>query len=58
MTEKTQSSQTESDNEKTQEISQSRRDAMKKLGKYAAYTPPAVVTLLASRRVPAQISGT
>jgi len=34
-------------------ISQERREALKKMGKYA-YVAPAVVTLLASRRVPAQ----
>ncbi|MEK8015636.1 MAG: hypothetical protein VSS75_002130 [Candidatus Parabeggiatoa sp.] len=34
-------------------ISPDRREAMKKLGKYGAYTAPAVITLLASRKVPA-----
>jgi hypothetical protein len=28
---------------------QSRRDAMKKIGKYAAYTAPAMLTLLSSK---------
>lgn len=27
-----------------------RREALKRLGRYAAYTPPAVLTLLASRK--------
>jgi hypothetical protein len=29
---------------------QSRRDAMKKMGKYATYTAPAMLTLLATRQ--------
>jgi hypothetical protein len=29
---------------------QSRRDAIKKMGKYAAYTAPAMLTLLASKK--------
>jgi hypothetical protein len=35
---------------------QSRRDAMKKMGKYAVYTAPAMLTLLASKKSMAAIS--
>jgi hypothetical protein len=43
------------DNEVTNKSSnescdQSRRDAMKKMGTYAAYTAPAMLTLLASKQ--------
>ena len=31
-----------------------RRETLKRLGRYAAYTPPAVLTLLASRKALAQ----
>ena len=31
-------------------LDQERREALKRLGRYAAYTPPAVLTLLASRK--------
>jgi hypothetical protein len=37
---------------------QSRRDAMKKMGKYAVYTAPAMMTLLASNRSMAGVSVT
>jgi len=53
MTDKNQSSQVETDANNDEPISPERREAMKKLGKYGAYTAPAVITLLASRRVPA-----
>jgi len=46
------SPETESHNDEL--ISSDRREALKKLGKYGAYTAPAVITLLASRKVPAQ----
>ena len=36
-------------------LDQERRDALKRLGRYAAYTPPVVLTLLASRKVAASI---
>jgi len=52
MTDKIQSPETESHNDEL--ISSERREALKKLGKYGAYTAPAVITLLASRKVPAQ----
>jgi hypothetical protein len=54
MTDKTQSSQVETEPHNDEPISPERREAMKKLGKYGAYTAPAVITLLASRKVPAQ----
>jgi len=44
------------DSNNDEPISQERREAMKKLGKYA-YVAPAVITLLASRKVPAQSAG-
>ncbi len=34
-----------------------RREALKRLGRYAAYTPPAVLTLLASRKALAESLG-
>ena len=34
-----------------------RREALKRLGRYAAYTPPAVLTLLASRKALADSAG-
>jgi hypothetical protein len=34
-----------------------RREALKRLGRYAAYTPPAVLTLLASRKALADSIG-
>jgi hypothetical protein len=34
-----------------------RREALKRLGRYAAYTPPAVLTLLASRKALADSLG-
>lgn len=34
----------------TDDFDQERRETLKKLGCYAAYTPPVVMTLLASRR--------
>jgi hypothetical protein len=37
------------DNSHTDTCDQSRRDAMKKMGKYAVYTAPAMLTLLASK---------
>ena len=37
------------------DLDQERRDALKRLGRYAAYTPPVVLTLLASRKVAASI---
>jgi hypothetical protein len=39
-------SNTESNND---DCNQSRRDAMKKMGKYAAYSAPAMLTLLSSK---------
>jgi hypothetical protein len=39
------------DNESSNDsCDQSRRDAMKKMGKYAVYTAPAMMTLLASKK--------
>jgi len=35
-----------------------RREALKRLGRFAAYTPPAVLTLLASRKALADSLGT
>ena len=54
VTDKNQSSQVETDANNDEPISPERREAMKTLGKYGAYTAPAVITLLASRKVPAQ----
>ena len=34
-----------------------RRETLKRLGRYAAYTPPAVLTLLASRKALAESLG-
>lgn len=32
------------------DLDHERRDALKRLGRYAAYTPPAILTLLASHK--------
>jgi hypothetical protein len=39
-----------SENINNADTDMSRRDAMKKMGKYAAYTAPAMMTLLASKK--------
>jgi len=50
MTDKTQPTQTEKPADKEQEPVQDRRDAMKKIWKYTAYTAPAVTALLIPTR--------
>jgi len=50
MTDKTQPTQTEIPADKKQEPVQDRREAMKKIGKYTAYTAPAVTALLIPTR--------
>jgi hypothetical protein len=44
------------DNTDEQSCDMNRRDAMKKMGKYAVYTAPAMLTLLASKKSMAGIS--
>ncbi len=39
------------------DLDQERRDALKRLGRYAAYTPPTVLTLLVSRKARGQGAG-
>ncbi len=46
MTDKTQPTQTEKQADKEQEPLQGRIEAMKNIGKYRAYTAPAVIALL------------
>jgi len=50
MTKKTQPTKIEKPADKEQEPVQDRRDAMKKMGKYTAYTAPAVIALLTPRK--------
>jgi len=56
MTDKTQATQIEKPNDEKKEAVQGRREAMKKIGKYTAYTAPAVTALLIPTRT-AQASG-
>ena len=56
MTDKIQATQTDKQADKEQEPVQDRREAMKKLWKYTAYTAPAVTALLIPSRT-AQASG-
>jgi len=57
MTDKTQPTQTEKQADKEQEPVQDRREAMKKMWKYTAYTAPAVTALLIPRGSSAEVSG-